>query len=250
MTRRTPSGMATTGPEGLFGLGGVTGSWLAGTQLLSRKKKICQLLAGTSATSLKPPFEPEPPSCAQAAARFQACCHSPRVVKGSDCQRRQRTPSGPDLSVQATTCTAGAVSSLPRRVSRSTRPSQSMGRVCASVVTASRSAPHCASVACSVSTASARCWFCEVARDMLSRPRQLTSESSAITAIATSSSISVKPCRTRAPWRCRIVQYLPTTVEMRRMGESAWSRTCTSTRRKFGFSVGMVEVVTLKETPA
>jgi hypothetical protein len=115
------------------------------------------------------------------------------VVKGVDCQRRQRTPSGPGLSVQATTSTDGAAASLPRRVSRSTRPSQSIGRVCASVVTASRSAPHCASVVCSVSTASARCWFCVVARDMASSPRQLTSDSSAITEMATSSSMSVKP---------------------------------------------------------
>jgi hypothetical protein len=37
MTRRTPSGMATTGPEGLLGLAATVGNWLAGTQLFSRK---------------------------------------------------------------------------------------------------------------------------------------------------------------------------------------------------------------------
>ena len=138
------------------------------------------------------------------AAVCQACCNSPRVVRGGDCQRSHWPRPSMLRRVHATTCKPSPGDAEPRRKIRRARPSQSgfwiMPGMWGCCVKASRSAPHCASPACSTSTSS-ECWCIRVcARVMPSNPRQPMTVISAIRPMAISSSIKVKP---RWPGACR-----------------------------------------------
>ena len=122
-------------------------------------------------------------------AWVHACAQASRWVSGADCQRVH----WPLPRVHATTCMPACGSCECCLVMRSTRPSQSSAGVFCKVTMLSRSVRHCAKPTCHVWLASLRVCKATCALDMPSKPRQEMRAMSAKMALATSTSIKVKP---------------------------------------------------------
>ena len=131
--------------------------------------------------------------CPHCAARIQAACNCSRLDTGGDCQRIQCPVPAISRRTQATTIRPPPRSALVRRVRRRALPSQSRLSKPGICWMESKSDVHCAKPACKVRSLSARLCTRSCVRAMPSTPRQVKPAISAITPMATNSSISVKP---------------------------------------------------------